>query len=55
MAGITPAMVVCEMLDDYNGEALSKEKAKVYGKEHGLVFLEGQEILEAYMTWTGAE
>lgn len=55
MAGITPAMVVCEMLDDYDGKALSKEKSKEYSKEHGLVFLEGQEIVEAYMTWMGIE
>ena len=54
MAGITPAMVVCEMLDDENGKALSKENSKEYGKEHGLVFLEGQEIVEAYLQWTGA-
>lgn len=51
MAGITPAMVVCEMLDDYNGEALSKERAKKYGKDNRLVFLEGQEIIEAYIIW----
>jgi 3,4-dihydroxy 2-butanone 4-phosphate synthase len=55
MAGITPAMVVCEMLDDENGKALSKEKAKEYGKDNGLVFLEGQEIIEAYTTWTADE
>jgi 3,4-dihydroxy 2-butanone 4-phosphate synthase len=55
MAGITPAMVVCEMLDDDNGKALSKEKAKEYGRDSGLVFLEGQEIIEAYMTWTECE
>jgi len=55
MAGVTPAMVVCEMLDDYNGKALSKEKAKEYGKEHDLVFLEGQEIVEAYITWKGCD
>jgi 3,4-dihydroxy 2-butanone 4-phosphate synthase len=55
MAGITPAMVVCEMLDDDNGKALSKEKAKEYGKDHELIFLEGHEIVEAYMTWTGSE
>lgn len=54
MAGITPAMVVCEMLDDESGKALSKENSKKYGKEHGLVFLEGQEIVEAYMLWTGS-
>jgi len=55
MAGITPAMVVCEMLDDNNGKALSKEKAKEYGKDNGLIFLEGQEIIEAYMIWTDSE
>ncbi len=55
MAGVTPAMVVCEMLDNYNGKALSKEKAKEYGKDNRLVFLEGQEIVEAYITWKGCE
>jgi len=53
MAGITPVMVVCEMLDDNNGKALSKEASRAYGKEHGLVFLEGQEIVDAYMKWEG--
>lgn len=55
MAGITPAMVVCEMLDDNNGKARSKEDSKKYGKEHGLVFLEGQEIVDAYTTWTDSK
>lgn len=55
MAGIAPAMVVCEMLDDTNGKALSKEDSKEYGKEHGLVFLEGQEIIDAYMTWASSD
>lgn len=55
MAGIAPAMVVCEMLDDNNGKALSKEDSKEYGKEHGLVFLEGQEIIDAYMTWASSD
>jgi len=31
-----------------HGKALSKEDAKSYGEEHGLVFLEGQEIVERY-------
>lgn len=53
MAGITPVMVVCEMLDDNNGKALSKEDSKAYGEKHGLVFLEGQEIVDAYMKWEG--
>jgi 3,4-dihydroxy 2-butanone 4-phosphate synthase len=51
IAGITPAMVVCEMLDDNTGRALSKEDAISYGIEHGLVFVEGEEVVEAYDLW----
>ena len=51
IAGITPAMVVCEMLDDNNGKALSKDDAKKYGEKHNLVFIEGEEIAEAYEVW----
>ncbi len=43
-AGITQAMVVCEMLDNHNGKALSKEKAREYAREHNLQFIEGKEI-----------
>ena len=38
------AMVLCEMLG--KGKALSKEDAREYAKNHGLVFLEGKEIFE---------
>ncbi|NLI62065.1 MAG: 3,4-dihydroxy-2-butanone-4-phosphate synthase [Methanosarcinaceae archaeon] len=48
MANITPAMVVCEMLDDYNGKALSKDDAIKYAKKEGFVFLEGKDVVEAY-------
>lgn len=51
MAGTTPAMVVCEMLDDTNGKALSKEDAKAYGAEHGLIFVEGCDVVEAFEIW----
>ncbi len=51
MAGITPAMVVCEMLDDRTGLALSREDAKEYAFLHDLIFLEGQEITKAYKQW----
>ena len=51
MANITPAMVVCEMLDENNGRALSKEDAKTYAKDRDLVFLEGSEIVDAYNEW----
>ncbi len=44
MAGVTPAIAICEMLDDESGLALDKEKAKLYGKRHGLVFVEGSDV-----------
>ncbi|HJH32370.1 MAG TPA: 3,4-dihydroxy-2-butanone-4-phosphate synthase [Methanosarcinaceae archaeon] len=51
MAGITPAMVVCEMLDEDSGMALSKADAKAYATDRALVFLEGSEIVDAYNKW----
>jgi 3,4-dihydroxy 2-butanone 4-phosphate synthase len=50
MAGITPAIVVCEMLDDESGMALRKADALAYGEAHGIPFLEGREVAER---WTG--
>ncbi|WP_319509161.1 3,4-dihydroxy-2-butanone-4-phosphate synthase [uncultured Methanolobus sp.] len=55
IAGITPAMVVCEMLDDQNGRALAKDDAKQYGKDHNLVFVEGEEVVEAYDIWLSSQ
>ncbi|WP_135606568.1 3,4-dihydroxy-2-butanone-4-phosphate synthase [Methanococcoides sp. NM1] len=55
MAGVTPAMVVCEMLDDSNGKALSREDAIEYAQLHDLVFLEGQEIVDAYEQWESSQ
>jgi 3,4-dihydroxy 2-butanone 4-phosphate synthase len=44
-AGLTPAMVLCEMMgDDCN--ALSKEKALAYARKHGLVFVDGRGLYE---------
>jgi 3,4-dihydroxy 2-butanone 4-phosphate synthase len=48
MADITPAVTICEMLDDETGKALSKEDAIAYARKHGLVFIEGKEILERW-------
>lgn len=48
MAGITPAITICEMLDDDTGNALSKEDARTYARRHNLVFAEGSEVLEAW-------
>lgn len=48
MAGITPAVAICEMLDGETNRALSWEKAVDYAGEKGLPCLKASEILEAY-------
>jgi len=48
MAGINPAITICEMLDDESGLALSKEEAIRYAKKHGLVFVEGSDVLDEW-------
>lgn len=49
MAGISPSMVLCEMLDERTGKALSKEDAMEYASRNGLAFIEGKEIKQASM------
>ncbi len=44
IAGINPSMVVCEMLDERTGKALSKEDAKKYSLCHDMPFVEGKDI-----------
>jgi 3,4-dihydroxy 2-butanone 4-phosphate synthase len=46
IAGITPAVTVCEMLDERSGLALSKDDARAYARNHDLVFIEGSEVVE---------
>ncbi len=46
MAGITPSMVVCEMLDSCTGKALSKADARKYGIRHQMPFIEGRDLLQ---------
>ncbi len=48
LAGITPAVAICEMLDEETGKALPKEKAMEYAEENGIPFVEGKE-LENYL------
>jgi 3,4-dihydroxy 2-butanone 4-phosphate synthase len=43
-AGVSPSMVVCEMLDDKTGKALSKEDAIKYSKDHNIPFVEGKDL-----------
>lgn len=47
LADITPAVAICEMLDENSGKALSKSDAKEYASKNGFVFVEGYEIVEA--------
>jgi len=46
MAGVTPVLVGAEMMGP--GNALPKAEAAAYAKRHGGIFLEGNEILEAW-------
>ena len=45
-AELPPAIVVCEMLDDETGRALSPADAREYAAEHDLVYVEGRDIVE---------
>jgi 3,4-dihydroxy 2-butanone 4-phosphate synthase len=45
-AKVTPAMVMCEMLDGETGRSLSKEDAMKYANERGLAFIEGRDVEE---------
>ena len=51
IAGLTPSGSGCEIMGN-NGKALSKEKAEEYANKHGLVFLEGKQIIEAWKKWS---
>ncbi len=47
MAGLSGSATICEMMGD-DGNALSKEDARAYAEEHGYLFIEGKEIIEAW-------
>jgi 3,4-dihydroxy 2-butanone 4-phosphate synthase len=46
MAGIPPAVVVCEMLDNSSGGSLSRSNAISYARNNDFVFLDQSSILE---------
>ncbi len=48
LAEITPAVAICEMLDEKTGKALSKEKALEFAKERDIPFVTGEEVVKAY-------
>jgi 3,4-dihydroxy 2-butanone 4-phosphate synthase len=43
-AGYPPAVVVCEMLDDETGQALSKADARCYARQHDIPFFDGENL-----------
>lgn len=45
LAGVTPCITICEMLDNETGKALSKDDARAYAEKNGLVFIGGDEIV----------
>jgi 3,4-dihydroxy 2-butanone 4-phosphate synthase len=44
-AGVEPAVVVCEMMDDESGGALSPAAARAYADRNGFTYVEGSELL----------
>ncbi|XVH30299.1 3,4-dihydroxy-2-butanone-4-phosphate synthase [Haloferacaceae archaeon DSL9] len=45
-ADCAPAVVVCEMLDDETGRALSPASARAYARRHDFVYVEGETLIE---------
>ncbi len=51
MAGLTEVAVCCEMMDDKTGGSLPTAEAEKYAEEHGLVFMSGADLIEAYQEY----
>ena len=47
-AGVAPAAVVCEMLDDEDGGALSPTAARAHADRQGLAYVEGADLIERF-------
>jgi 3,4-dihydroxy 2-butanone 4-phosphate synthase len=47
-ADVPPAVVVCEMLDDETGQAMSPQDAALYAESNDIPYLEGQSIIERF-------
>lgn len=48
MARLSPAVVVCEMLDDETGRARSPVSAKAYADRNGLQYVDGERLVEQF-------
>lgn len=53
MASLTASTTICEMMAD-NGTAMDRDAAAAYAEEHGLIFLTGKEVLDAWKARTYA-
>lgn len=51
IAGLVPSATICEMMSD-DGRARSREDAKAYARAQNLVFLDGQDIVQAWRAWS---
>jgi len=49
LAGTSPTATICEMMNGPSGRALPKSGAIKYAAQNGLAFLEGREVLDAWM------
>jgi 3,4-dihydroxy 2-butanone 4-phosphate synthase len=47
-AGLAPAVVVCEMLDDETGRALAPTAAQAYAQRTGIPYVEGAQLVERF-------
>lgn len=47
-AGLAPAAVICEMLDDETGDALTPSKAKEYASKNNFIYIDGEELVELF-------
>jgi 3,4-dihydroxy 2-butanone 4-phosphate synthase len=47
-ADLPPAVVVCEMLDDDSGGALTPADARAYARRNDLVYVEGEDVVDAF-------
>jgi len=47
LAGVNPSATICEMLGE-DGDAMTKEEVKAYAKRNGIIFIEGNDIVEAW-------
>ncbi len=51
MAGLITVGSGCEIMGEH-GKALPKEDAKKYAQKNNLIFLEGNDIIEAWKQWS---